>query len=125
MSEAQAAHKPAADDGDCTTAITCSNEGCKVVTTPAKAAHTPAADDGDCTTDIKCSVCGKTTTAGEAAHKYTDKNDTTCDNAGCTNTRKVEGTENPKTGDNSAIAVVAALMVTAAAAFVTTKKFAR
>ena len=85
----------------------------------------PAADDGDCTTDIKCSVCGKTTTAGEAAHKYTDKNDTTCDNAGCTNTRKVEGTENPKTGDNSAIAVVAALMVTAAAAFVTTKKFAR
>ena len=85
----------------------------------------PAADDGDCTTDIKCSVCGKTTTAGQAAHKYTDKNDTTCDNAGCTNTRKVEGTENPKTGDNSAIAVVAALMVTAAAAFVTTKKFAR
>ena len=85
----------------------------------------PAADDGDCTTDIKCSVCGKTTTAGEAAHKYTDKNDATCDNAGCTNTRKVEGTENPKTGDNSAIAVVAALMVTAAAAFVTTKKFAR
>ena len=85
----------------------------------------PAADDGDCTTEIKCSVCGKTTTAGEAAHKYTDKNDTTCDNAGCTNTRKVEGTENPKTGDNSAIAVVAALMVTAAAAFVTTKKFAR
>ena len=85
----------------------------------------PAADDGDCTTDIKCSVCGKTTTAGAAAHKYTDKNDTTCDNAGCTNTRKVEGTENPKTGDNSAFAVVAALMVTAAAAFVTTKKFAR
>ena len=85
----------------------------------------PAADDGDCTTEIKCSLCGKTTTAGEAAHKYTDKNDTTCDNAGCTNTRKVEGTENPKTGDNSAIAVVAALMVTAAAAFVTTKKFAR
>ncbi len=85
----------------------------------------PKADDGDCTTDIKCSVCDKTTTAGQAAHKYTDKNDTTCDNAGCTNTRKVEGTENPKTGDNSAIAVVAALMVTAAAAFVTTKKFAR
>ena len=85
----------------------------------------PAADDGDCTTAIKCSVCGKETTKGEAAHKYTDKNDTTCDNAGCTNTRKVEGTENPKTGDNSAIAVVAALMVTAAAAFVTTKKFAR
>ena len=85
----------------------------------------PAADDGDCTTDIKCSVCGKTTTAGEAAHKYTDKNDTTCDNAGCTNTRKVEGTENPKTGDNTALVLMVSLMAVAAAAFVTTKKFAR
>ena len=85
----------------------------------------PAADDGDCTTDIKCSVCGKTTTAGEAAHKYTDKNDTTCDNAGCTNTRKVEGTENPKTGDNTALVLMVALMAVASAAFVTTKKFAR
>ena len=33
--------------------------------------------------------------------------------------------ENPKTGDNTALVLVAALMVTAAAAFVTTKKFAR
>lgn len=134
---------------DCSVAGTCKNTGCTqsieagvhsggTATCKDKAkceecgaeygelgACAPAADDGDCTTEIKCSVCGKTTTAGEAAHKYTDKNDTTCDNAGCTNTRKVEGTENPKTGDNSAIAVVAALMVTAAAAFVTTKKFAR
>ena len=85
----------------------------------------PKADDGDCTTDIKCSVCDKTTTAGETAHKYTDKNDTSCDNAGCTNTRKVEGTENPKTGDNTALVLMVALMATAAAAFVTTKKFAR
>ena len=89
------------------------------------AACTPAADDGDCTTDIKCSLCGKTTTAGEAAHKYTDKNDTTCDNAGCTNTRKVEGTENPKTGDNTALVLMVTLMAVASAAFVTTKKFAR
>ena len=147
---ARTEHEADQDDGDCTTGIKCKH--CEVIVTPgaekhtvtnrtdcsvayncevcgkqafAAGEHTPAADDGDCTTEIKCSVCGKTTTAGEAAHKYTDKNDTTCDNAGCTNTRKVEGTENPKTGDNSAIAVVAALMVTAAAAFVTTKKFAR
>jgi hypothetical protein len=90
------------------------------------AACKPAADDGDCTTAIKCSVCGKETTAGQAAHKYTDKADTTCDNAGCTNTRKVEGnaTENPKTGD-TALVLIACLMMASAAAFVCTKKFAR
>ena len=32
-------HSPNADDGDCTTAITCS--GCDMVMTPAKPAHTP------------------------------------------------------------------------------------
>lgn len=89
------------------------------------AACTPAADDGDCMTAVKCSVCGKETKAAEKAHKYTDKNDTTCDNAGCTNTRKVEGTENPKTGDNTALVLMVSLMATAAAAFVCTKKFAR
>lgn len=147
---ARTEHEAGQDDGDCTTGIKCKH--CEEIATPgaekhtvtnrtdcgvayncevcgkeafAAGEHTPAADDGDCTTAVKCSVCGKETTAAQDAHKYTDKNDTTCDNAGCTNTRKVEGTENPKTGDNSAIAVVAALMVTAAAAFVTTKKFAR
>ncbi len=85
----------------------------------------PAADDGNCTTAVKCSVCGKETTKAQTAHKYTDKADTTCDNAGCTNTRKVEGTENPKTGDNTALVLMVSLMATAAAAFVCTKKFAR
>lgn len=85
----------------------------------------PEADDGDCTTPVKCSVCGKETKAAEKAHKYTDKADTTCDNADCKNTRKVEGTENPKTGDNTALVLMVSLMATAAAAFVCTKKFAR
>ncbi len=91
------------------------------------AACKPAADDDDCTTDIKCSVCGKVTTKGEAAHKYTDKKDTTCDNEGCKHTRKVEDdtTENPKTGDNTVLVLALSLMAASAAAFVCTKKFAR
>ena len=133
---------------DCAVAGTCANTGCThtftagqhtggTATCKAKAkceicskeygelaACTPAADDGNCETAIKCSVCGKETTAAKT-HKYTDKADTTCDNPGCTNTRKVEGTENPKTGDNTALVLVATLMVAAAAAFVTSKKFVR
>ena len=140
------AHEANADDGDCTTAVTCKH--CTTVMTAAKekhadsrtdcavagtctnagcthafaaGQHNPAADDGDCTTDIKCATCGKVVTKGQAEHKYTDKNDTTCDNAGCTNTRKVEGTENPKTGDNAALVLVLSLMAASAAAFVCTK----
>ena len=45
-------HLPAADDGDCTTAIKCAN--CDAIATEANAAHTPEADDGDCTTAVKC-----------------------------------------------------------------------
>ncbi len=75
--EAKATHTPNADDGDCTTAITCSV--CGTVTTEAKATHTPNADDGDCTTAITCSVCGTVTT--EAGH--IDANgDEYCDNCG-------------------------------------------
>ena len=147
VTEGQAAHKDTRTD--CSVAGTCANPGCThaftagqhtggTATCKAKAkcaicgqeygqlaACTPAADDGDCTTDIKCSVCQKVTTKGQDAHKYTDKNDTTCDNAGCTKTRTVEGTENPKTGDATALVLVATLMVAAAAAFVTSKKFVR
>jgi hypothetical protein len=147
---ANAAHQAGDDDGDCTTGIKCKN--CQVIVTEGAASHkdtrtdcavagtcanagcthafaagqhNPAADDGDCTTDIKCASCGKVAVKGQTAHKYTDKNDTTCDNAGCTKTRTVDGTENPKTGDNTALVLVATLMVAAAAAFVTTKKFVR
>ena len=90
--EVSARHTPNADDGDCTTAITCSV--CGTVTTEAKASHTggtatcqelaecttcgkeygelanhtPNADDGDCTTAITCSVCGTITTEAKASH---------------------------------------------------------
>lgn len=147
---ANAAHEADADDGDCTTGIKCKH--CQVIVTEGAASHkdtrtdcavagtcantgcthafaagqhNPAADDGDCTTDIKCASCGKVATKGQAEHKYTDKNDTTCNNAGCTNTRTAGTTENPKTGDNTALVLVATLMVAAAAAFVTSKKFVR
>ena len=85
-------HIPNADDGDCTTEITCSV--CGEVTTEANASHTggiatctnlakcsvcekeygllaehiPNADDGDCTTEVTCSVCGEVTTAANASH---------------------------------------------------------
>ncbi len=85
-------HSPNADDGDCTTAITCSE--CGEVTTEAETAHsggtatciaqaecencgtaygaygahTPNADDGDCTTAITCSLCGEVTTEAKATH---------------------------------------------------------
>ena len=88
----KAAHTPAADDGDCTTAILCTV--CGAVTTEAKtshsggtasctelakctlcskeygslASHTPAADDGDCTTAILCTVCGAVTTEAKTSH---------------------------------------------------------
>ena len=77
--EGNAAHTPNADDGDCTTDITCSI--CGTVTTEGNAAHTPNADDGDCTTDITCSICGTVTTEGNAAHtsSYVDNGDGTHD----------------------------------------------
>ena len=59
------AHTANNDDGDCTTAVTCS--GCAHIMTAAKA-HTPNADDGDCTTDITCKDCSKVTTAGNKEH---------------------------------------------------------
>lgn len=86
-------HTPAADDGDCTTAVKCTV--CAAVTTAASgghaggtatcrakprcatcgksygalAAHTPDADDGDCTTPVSCTVCGgvAVTAAGDHA----------------------------------------------------------
>ncbi|MBO5756668.1 MAG: hypothetical protein J6S28_03125, partial [Clostridia bacterium] len=59
-------HTPDADDGDCTTDITCSV--CGKVTTEGADAHTPNADDGDCTTAVNCTVCGTVTTPAKDAH---------------------------------------------------------
>ena len=89
---AYADHTPNADDGDCTTAVTCSV--CDTVLTPAREAHTggtatcfglavcevcsmeygellphtPIEDDGDCTTAVTCSVCDTVLTPAREAH---------------------------------------------------------
>ncbi|MBE7002155.1 MAG: hypothetical protein E7421_05635 [Ruminococcaceae bacterium] len=137
--EAKAAH---AFDANCTTADTCQNAGC-AAKAEAKAAHAFDSDcttadkcancdvkaeagahifDKDCTTADKCTSCGTAATA-EKAHKYTNNADTTCDNAGCEHTRVVEsGDKNPQTGDNTALVLCVVVMLTAAAAFVFTKK---
>ncbi|MBO5355107.1 MAG: hypothetical protein J6B09_03480 [Clostridia bacterium] len=57
---------PNADDGNCTTAITCSV--CGTVTTPAKDAHTPGEDDGNCTTAVYCTECDQVAIAARDAH---------------------------------------------------------
>ena len=50
-------HNAAEDDGDCTTAIKCTNKGCEYIFVVAKS-HTSEADDGDCTTAVKCANAG-------------------------------------------------------------------
>ena len=59
-------HIPDADDGDCTTDISCSI--CGDIVTEGAESHTPGKDDGDCTTDILCSVCGMVTSEGAESH---------------------------------------------------------
>ena len=59
-------HTPNADDGDCTTAVTCKH--CTTVLTEAKSAHEASEDDGNCTTDIICKHCEQVTVAGNANH---------------------------------------------------------
>ena len=59
-------HTPNADDGDCTTDITCKD--CGKVTTAGYKEHTPNADDGDCTTAIICQYCDIVTTEARSEH---------------------------------------------------------
>ena len=54
------------DDGDCTTAVTCS--GCAYVTIAAKTSHEAGEDDGNCTTPIICKYCTKIAVAGNIDH---------------------------------------------------------
>ena len=54
------------DDGDCTTAVTCS--GCAYVTIVAKTSHEAGEDDGNCTTPIICKYCTKIAVAGNIDH---------------------------------------------------------
>lgn len=86
------------------------------------AACKPAADDGDCSTAVKCTVCEKVVTAAKE-HKYTNNTDTTCDNTGCTHTRKVEtpstkpDTNNPQTGDEFNMVLWVSLLAVSAVGF--------
>ena len=123
--EAAKGHTPG-EAATCTTAQKCTV--CEAELVAAKG-HTPAADDGDCTTAIACSVCGAETTAAKEAHTYTDNADTTCDNEGCTNTRKVEDTSkpgtngSPQTGDANEIVLFVAVLCLLAAGFVSVVVF--
>ena len=47
-------HKASEEDGNCETAVKCTNAGCDYIFVAAKT-HTPEADDGDVTTAVKCS----------------------------------------------------------------------
>ena len=59
-------HTPETDDGDCTTAINCTE--CGNVAVEAAEAHVPAEDDGDCTTDVYCKNCQQVVEEGAEAH---------------------------------------------------------
>ena len=101
-----AACKPAADDGDCTTAIACTI--CGKVITAGQDAH-KYTDNADTTCDNE--GCTNTRTVDEPT--------TTTAPAG-----DEEPNDNNQTGDNTALVLFASLMVASAAAFVCIKKFA-
>lgn len=72
MTAGAATHTAGADDGDCTTAVKCTV--CDKNAIEAKATHTAGADDGDCTTAVKCTVCDKNAIEAKAAHADADTN---------------------------------------------------
>lgn len=55
IKEAKADHVTRPDDGDCGTAVKC--VFCEVELKSARPQHTPEEDDGDCTTEVKCTHC--------------------------------------------------------------------
>ena len=61
-----AAHTPAEDDGDCTTAVKCKN--CDAIVVAAKDAHEAAEDDGNCMTAVKCKNCDVIVVAAKESH---------------------------------------------------------
>ena len=76
-SATQTAHTPAADDGNCNTAVECANTGCNHICTEAKT-HVNPGDDGDCTTAVKCSNTGCEYEYTPAAASHTAANRTDC-----------------------------------------------
>ncbi len=66
----------------------CSASGCYITENSQKdgyGAHSYPVDDGDCTTAVACETCGYVLVAA-CEHSFTDADDTTCDNEGCTYT---------------------------------------
>ncbi len=59
-------HTAEADDGDCTTAVECSE--CDEIVIEANETHTAEADDGDCTTAVECSECDEIVIEAKASH---------------------------------------------------------
>ncbi len=68
-------HTPSADDGDCTTPITCSV--CKTVTTPAKDSHTGGT--ATCTEKAVCTVCGTAYGTVDGDNHIDENTDHICD----------------------------------------------
>lgn len=113
-------HTPSADDGDCTTQVTCSvcgevaisaqthafdnacdtscnNTDCTYTRTTV---HKPNADDGDCTTAVACSIC-KAVTTEASTHAFDTDCDTDCNNSGCKHTRTTVHIPSEDDGDCS------------------------
>lgn len=88
------------------------------------AACTPGADDGNCTTAVKCSVCGKDAIAAKT-HKYTNDADTSCDNAGCTYTRKVEKDPGKAPGDSTVLVLWFSILAVSVVGFVSVMVFGK
>ena len=88
------------------------------------AACTPGADDGNCTTAVKCSVCGKDAVAAKT-HKYTNDADTSCDNAGCTYTRKVEKDPGKAPGDSTVLVLWFSILAVSVLGFVSVMVFGK
>ena len=65
-------HTSMADDGDCTTAVTC--EYCDYVFVEGKDSHKSMADDGDCTTAVTCEYCSHIITVANANHLFSSEN---------------------------------------------------
>ncbi len=82
-----AAHIPAEDDGDCTTAVLCTE--CDKNAIEAKESHTPAEDDGDCTTEVLCTICGKVATEAKESHTLAEDDGDCTTEVLCTECGKV------------------------------------
>lgn len=109
-------HRPAADDGDCTTPVLCTR--CNGVLTEAETAHTPTTDSTDCTVEVGCTECDvilRTAKAHNPGPAATCKADQVCLDCGAV---LVESSPNfhPQDGVTSGIAITTFATCTTGAA---------